>query len=185
MNTSRRARERGVSLVESLVGLALVAAGLRMALPALQDFLQATAVNAATEEVLAEVRQARTEALMRNRRVTMCKSADGSRCTAAGGWEQGWIMFHDENNNGLRDEGEEAIARHGPLAPTLRVTGNTPVSRYVSYSAIGTTRLVGGGFQAGTLTVCSTSAGAAQARQVVFNAVGRPRMQKATVTSCL
>lgn len=167
------------------MGLVLVATGLRLALPGMLDFMQATAVNAATEEVLADLRQARSEALKRNRRVTICKSADGSSCSTAGGWQQGWIMFHDENNNGVRDAGEEAIAQHGPLAANLRVTGNTPVSRYVSYSAVGSTRLVGGGFQAGTLTLCSTSAGPTAAREIIVNAVGRPRMQKATVASCV
>jgi type IV fimbrial biogenesis protein FimT len=185
MESLRRTRERGTSLIEAMVGLTLIAGGLRMALPGVQDIVRTSALNAAAEEVLADVRQARAEALMRNRRVTMCKSAQGGSCSAEGGWEQGWIMFHDENNNGEREGAEQVIAHHAPLASHLRVTGNTPVARYVSYTAIGTTRLIGGGFQAGTLTVCSTAGGPAAARQIVLNALGRPRVQKATVASCV
>ena len=167
------------------MGLAVAVGGLRMALPSLQDMVQASALNAVAGEVLADLHRARTEALVRNHRVTLCKSSDGENCSAAGGWEQGWVMFHDDNGNGLREAGEQAIARHGPLPAYLRLSGNTPVVRYVSYSAIGTTRLIGGGFQAGTLTLCSTSGAPAPARQIVLNAIGRPRVQKTTIPSCL
>lgn len=180
-----RARERGTSLIQAVVGLAIAAGGLRLALPGLQEIVQSAALNAAAEDVLTDLRRARSEALKRNRRVTMCKSADGQSCSAAGGWEQGWIMFHDENGNGLRDAGEETISRHEPLAIHLRLAGNTPVMRYVSYSAVGATRLTGGGFQAGTLTLCSTSGEPGAARQIILNALGRPRVQKATVPSCV
>ena len=185
MEPSRRSRQSGTSLIQALVGLAIATGTLRLALPGVQEIVQASALRAAAEDVMADLRRARAEALARNRRVTMCKSADGASCSAAGGWEQGWLLFHDENGNGRREAGEEAISHHEPLASHLRLTGNTPLARYVSYSAVGATRLVGGGFQAGTLTLCSTSAKPAAARQVILNAVGRPRVQQATVASCV
>lgn len=185
MEPSRRPRQRGTSLTQAVVGLAIATGTLRLALPGLQDIVQAVALRAAAEDVVADLRRARAEALVRHRRVTMCKSADGENCSAAGGWEQGWLLFHDENGNGRREAGEQAIAHHEPLAVHLRLTGNTPVARYVSYSALGATKLIGGGFQAGTLTLCSTSAQPAAARRIVLNAVGRPRVQQATVPSCV
>jgi len=185
MEPSRRSRQCGTTLTQAVVGLAIVTGALRLGLPGVQDILQAAALRAAAEDVLADLRRARAEALVRNRRVTMCKSADGESCSTAGGWEQGWLLFHDENGNGRREAGEEAIGRHEALAFHLRLTGNTPVARYVSYSAVGATRLVGGGFQAGTLTLCSTTAQPAAARQIILNAVGRPRVQQATVPSCV
>lgn len=168
-----------------MVGLAIAAGALRMALPSVQDMVQTAALNGAADDILSDLRQARTEALARNRRVTMCKSSDGSSCSSSGGWEQGWLMFHDENNNGLRDPGEEAIAHHPLVAAHVRITGNTPVAHYVSYGPVGASRLVSGGFQAGTLTVCSLSVSPTASRQIVLNAVGRPRAQKATVASCV
>ena len=42
----------------------------------------------------------------------------------------------------------------------------------------GATKLVGGGFQAGTLTLCRQSGRAGEGRQIILNAVGRPRVQK-------
>lgn len=173
-----------MTLIELVIGLALLTLALRLAIPAVQDMVRTSALNAAAEEFFSDVHRARAEALARNRRVTICKSQEGTRCSASGGWQQGWILFHDENGNGARESTEEVIARHAPLAYQLRVTGNGPVERYVSYSAIGITRLTGGGFQAGTLTVCIASAAPSSGRQIVLNALGRPRMQKATLAAC-
>ena len=65
-----------------------------------------------------------------------------------------------------------------------RIQGNQPVAKYVSYDATGGTKTVSGAFQAGTLTVCHTSAGRVEARQIVINASGRPRVQKVQLSSC-
>ena len=66
----------------------------------------------------------------------------------------------------------------------ILLRGNQSVASYVSYTALGATRLKGGGFQAGTLTVCRRSGVPTPARQVILNALGRPRVQRATVASC-
>jgi type IV fimbrial biogenesis protein FimT len=71
-----------------------------------------------------------------------------------------------------------------PLSSSMRLTGNQNVARYVSFTPTGSTRLIGGGFQAGTLTACRLSPFGGEARQIVLNAVGRPRVQKSAVSSC-
>jgi type IV fimbrial biogenesis protein FimT len=184
MKHGRLCPQRGLSLIESVVALGIAAGALGAALPAMQDFVQAASLSAASDELLADFQLARSEALKRNRRVALCKSADSLRCTAAGGWEQGWIVFHDENNNGRADAGEEVIRRRESLRGDLRARGNQPVADYVSYTALGVTKSRNGAFQAGTLTVCRVSALPGEGRQLIVNAVGRPRIQRATVASC-
>jgi type IV fimbrial biogenesis protein FimT len=184
MDRARRWLQQGLSLVETVVTLGVLAATLQLAAPALGDMLQNAALTAASQDLLMDLHLARSEALKRNRRVAICKSFNGVQCASAGGWEQGWIVFHDENNSGTIDPGEEVIARHEPLKSMLRARGNQSVANYVSYSPIGTTRLTTGAFQAGTLTICRRSALATPAREVIVNSVGRPRLQKATVASC-
>jgi type IV fimbrial biogenesis protein FimT len=126
----------------------------------------------------------RSEAVRRNTRVAACKSADGETCATDGGWEQGLIIFHDVNNSAQREPGEEVLRREGALPPGFVLTGNQSVSDYVSYGPTGQTRMESGAFQAGTLTLCRRSANPAEARQVVINAGGRPRTQRATVPAC-
>lgn len=184
MATRTVARQRGLSIIEMLVAIGIVAGALRLAVPALQDMVQAARLAAAADEILADLHLARMEAQKRNRRVALCKSADGRHCSPAGGWDQGWIVFHDENNNGLPDAGEEIIARHEALPASLRLVGNSPVARYISYSALGASKFVSGGFQAGTLTLCRRSDAPTPSRQIILNSVGRPRVQKVTAAAC-
>jgi len=184
MPHARRSRQRGLSLIESVVSLGVLLGALQVAVPLIGDMVEAAALRTAAEDLLLDLHLARMEALKRNRRVALCKSADGLQCTRSGGWEQGWIVFHDENNDGTLGDGEDRIAHHEALKPWLRLRGNTPVANYVSYTPLGSTRFVGGGFQAGTLTLCRRSIAATESREVILNAVGRPRVQKGTVADC-
>jgi type IV fimbrial biogenesis protein FimT len=179
-----RRPQLGITITELVVGLALVAVILSLSVPALAGLVQASELSAATGELLADLQLARAEALKRNRRVALCKSADAVRCTEQGGWEQGWIVFDDENRDGERGDDEEVLARRAALPPAMRMLGNQPVAGYISYTALGASKLTGGGFQAGTLTICRRSGQPTAARQVILNSVGRPRVQKATVARC-
>ncbi|HET8745717.1 MAG TPA: GspH/FimT family pseudopilin [Ramlibacter sp.] len=176
--------QRGATLIELMAALAIVAVLLAAGAPGLGEFVEGARLSGAASELLADLHLARAEALRRNRRVTLCKSLDGEQCTANGAWDQGWIVYHDENGNGALDEGEEVLARHAALAWSLRLTGNQPVARYISYTPLGASRLAGGGFQAGTLTLCRRSGAPTVARQVILNSFGRPRVQRAPVASC-
>lgn len=184
MHPSSPTAQRGASLLECVAALSVAAAALHFALPPLQDMVQSASLSAAAQDLLGDLYRARSEALKRNRRVALCKSAGGAACSPEGGWEQGWILFHDENGNGAVDADEEVISRREPLPSYLRARGNHHVASYVSYTPLGATKLLTGGFQAGTLTVCRISDGPTQARQVILNAVGRPRIQRANVANC-
>jgi type IV fimbrial biogenesis protein FimT len=177
--------QTGFSLIEIVATTGIMATALLVAMPGLSDLGRSSVLDAAAQELQLALHLARSEAIKRHRRVTLCKSADGLHCAQAAGWEQGWILFHDANGNGALDQGEERIARHEALQGQLLLRGNQPVADYISFTGLGATRLVTGGFQAGTLTLCRSSAGATAARQVILNSVGRPRLQNATVTSCV
>lgn len=174
----------GFTLVELLMTLAVMAILVTFAVPSFSAMLGSSKLTAASNTLLSSMHLARSEAIKRNSRVALCKTADGVSCAFAGGWEQGWIVFHDNNNSGDRDSGEPIIQRIQPLTGGLRLTGNSNVANYVSFLSTGATKMVAGGFQAGTLTVCNQSATRSEARQIVLNAVGRPRIQRAAVSSC-
>jgi type IV fimbrial biogenesis protein FimT len=178
-------RCRGMTLVEMLVTLCVAAVLLAGAVTALNQIGLSMKLSAFSNAFVSQLNLARSEAIKRNSRVVMCKSSDGVQCATGGGWEQGWVVFHDANNNGIREPHETLIRRGEPLPEGYRVAGNQSVARYVSFSPFGGTRLTTGAFQAGTITLCRVSHSASEARQVVINSVGRPRIQKATLTDCL
>lgn len=167
-----------------MVVLAVLASLVYAALPAVQGMVHSAGLAAAARDMLSDLQQARSEALRRNRRVAMCKSADGVQCAASGGWEQGWILFHDENGNGAVDDGDDIVARREALPAGFRLTGNQPVATYVSYTPVGASKLTSGGFQAGTMTLCRLSGVPAEGREIILNALGRPRVQRSTVDVC-
>jgi len=177
-------RMRGFTLIELLVVMAIVGILAGTAVPSMRTLIRSVQLSTASNDLLAGILMARSEAIKRNARVAICKSADGATCAATGGWQQGWMVFHDANNNGAHEDGEAIVQRQQALSEDLRVTGNLTVARYVSYAPNGTTRLIGGGFQAGTITVCNQSAEAGAARQIILNSNGRPRVQKTSVGYC-
>jgi type IV fimbrial biogenesis protein FimT len=177
-------RRRGFTLIELMIVIAVASVLLGFGIPSMTALLNSNKLTAASNALLSSMRLARSEAFKRNSRVVLCKSGDGLSCTHAGGWEQGWIVFHDADGNGEHDGNEVIIERGNPLPDSLRLTGNSTVAKYLSFVATGSARMAGGGFQAGTVTVCNVSASGTEARQIVLNAVGRPRVQRVAVASC-
>lgn len=175
---------RGHSLIELLTVVCLMGVLAVVAAPAMSSMMGSIQLTSTTNGLFSHILLARSEAIKRNSRVALCKSSDGISCAASGGWEQGWIVFHDANNNGTREDAEPIMQRELALPASLRLTGNLNVAHYVSFASTGAAKLVGGGFQAGTLTVCQYSAGGNMARQIVLNAAGRPRVQKGSAVSC-
>ncbi len=173
-----------MTLVELLLVLAMTTVLVTVAAPSFSSMLGSSKLTAASNALLSSMHLARSEAIKRGSRVALCKSASGVSCTPGGGWEQGWIVFHDSNNNGERDAGETIIEQTHPLPGALRLTGNATVAKYVSFLSTGATKTVGGGFQAGTLTVCSQAGARGEARQIILNAVGRPRVQRISAAVC-
>lgn len=176
--------QSGFTLIEALVALAIVAVLSALAVPSLASFGERMNLGTFTDDVLAHLHLARGEAIKRRGRVALCKSADGETCAGAGGWEQGWIVFHDADNNGMRTDGELVVERMGALPAGWRLTGNSSLARYISYHPSGTTRYVSGAFQAGTLTLCRQSAWPTHGVQIVLNAAGRPRTNKVMLPAC-
>jgi len=182
---AQRQRMRGVTLTELLTTIAILSVLLTGAATAWNKVGASMRLSSYSNVFVSQLNLARSESIKRNGRVVMCKSGDGASCAASGGWEQGWMVFHDANNNGLREPGEALIRRGEALPAGYRILGNEMVARYVSFSPYGGTRLASGAFQAGTITVCKKSEGPSEGRQVVINSIGRPRVQRANVNLCL
>jgi len=179
-----RRHARGVTLVELVVCLAVIGVLAAGALQFSPPIVTNIRLTSASNGFLAHLALVRSEAIKRNASAALCKSADGEHCALTGGWEQGWIAFHDANDNGLHEAGEAVILRAQPLARGLRFSGNGTMARYVSFGASGRTQATNGAFQAGTLTVCQVSTQTNEARQIVINATGRARVRRAVLPRC-
>jgi type IV fimbrial biogenesis protein FimT len=120
---------------------------------------------------------ARSEAIKHGYRVNLCKSSDKRLCTDDGGWEQGWLLFVDENHSGQVDDDESVLHREGPAGNEITMRGNRPVEDYVSFTSLGHARLLSGALQMGTFVLCKPGQ---NALQVVLANSGRARIDRTT-----
>ena len=169
----------GFTLLEALVVLALLATLVALAAPSLAGLRQKHQMQSQAEQMLGSLMLARSEALQRQQRVTLCVLGLGGGCATEGSWAQGWLVFVDGNDNAVRDSTETVLLVHAALPPFLKFQGNATVNRYVSYGPEGRSQSISGGFQAGTLTLCAPGQNATW--RLVINAVGKPRLESAVL----
>lgn len=177
-------KQCGATLLELIVALAVAAILLTIAVPAFSGLVHETRLRSASDALIASLHVARSEAIKRGQRVVLCPAPAGDACAATGGWHQGWLVFHDANNNAQRDAGESMVLVHPPLPAGMRVTSKGSTAGYISYTPAGDTQQVSGAWQAGTLTLCHVSASPDSARQVVIYRTGRPRTAKTSLATC-
>lgn len=171
--------ENGFTLIELMVAVAVLAVTLTIGVPSFRETIQTNRMATQANEFVAALALARSEAIKRGTRTTLCKSPDGSNCTNGGNWDQGWIVFVDGNNNATADDGTGSILKVYSSLGSSTLSGNTNVANYVSYISSGFTQLIGGGIQAGTFTLCPGTSGAT-GRSIVISATGRPTVSKVT-----
>ncbi len=188
-------KSSGYSLIETLFMLFVLAVLCTIGTASFQALQTRAQLQAASQALLSDVLSARTEALRRERRVTLCAAAIDagaqavlpSACAISGStaaWHQGWLMFEDTNNNGMWDDGESLLVQRARMNAKVSSTGNATVSRYVSFGASGRSLSLNGAFQAGTITFCERGANAKEGWLLVVNAVGRARLDKGQIAAC-
>lgn len=176
--------QSGATMLELMVVVAVSAILLGIGIPSFASFTSNSRLANATNSLVSSLHLARSEAIKRSARAVMCPSSTATTCAASGGWHQGWLLFHDANNNAVLDGGETVILTQAGMPEGFRLTGNTPVSRYISYTPSGATRQISGAFQAGTLTVCNDSGSSDEARKIIISSTGRPRVVRTTLAAC-
>ncbi|MEO7071778.1 MAG: GspH/FimT family pseudopilin [Rhodanobacter sp.] len=87
-------RQRGFTLLELLITVSVIAILMAIAVPSFRDVIRRNQVSSASNELLAGLSYARTEAITRGQLVSICPSADGAACSAGGkAYEPGWLVY--------------------------------------------------------------------------------------------
>lgn len=168
-------RARGFTLVELLIAIAVLAVFFGIAIPSYNEMVLGSKLRAYANELVAGAVLARSEAIKRNSVVRMCVSADGASCIA-GGWEQGWLVFHDANDNESIDVSETVLLRQKAATSGFKINATVASVRF---------QRTGVGSTAATLTVCrATPSVGGQERVVNITATGRASVSKTNAVSC-
>lgn len=167
MPTLRR-RYTGVTLIELLIVISIIAVLATIATPTLGNFRQAGASRSARSALAVAINQARISAATHRKTVVVCPSADQSSCDRSTRWQDGWLVYFDDNRDNQHDDNETVIAASQAQARGLAMLSSS--GRYrIRYQADGTSD--GSNL---TITVCDRR-GPAEARSLVINNSGRLR----------
>jgi type IV fimbrial biogenesis protein FimT len=165
-----------------MISIVVAAVLLALASPSFVEFTKNRRITAQANEFVSTLSLARSEALKRVSRVTVCASSNGTSCT--GGWNQGYLVFNDDNNNGSVDGGESILKVVSALAGANTLNGITgTVASYVSYVSSGHSKLTSGAFQSGSIALCDDR-GVSHGRAITVNVTGRVRVESTEPTSC-
>ncbi|WP_200843711.1 GspH/FimT family pseudopilin [Pantoea sp. 18069] len=133
--TLRMRRAAGLTLIEILVTLSIVAILTAIAVPSFKPMLDRWRVRQSEGAITDTIRLARSEAIKRGGNVVIQKMPDNTDgCTlapAAADWGCGWQVFVDSDANGSYSAGEEVLlsarvppgmaVTHGRSAATISV----------------------------------------------------------------
>lgn len=173
---SKPLAERGFSMVELMITIAIAAILLALAVPSFTSFLNSNRVTSQANELLANFQLARLESIRRGARVVVCGSANAAAatptCSTGTGWG-GWIVFVDANrNNTFATSDGDTLLSVNPLSG-VTATASSNVDAAVVFRPDGMARTTGGNLLLGKVSLCvATTTPLQNARDVTFTTGG-------------
>ena len=172
--TTTGTKQRGYTLVELLVSIGVLTILGAVAIPGMDNILKNNRRVTLTNEFISSLQVARSEAATRNQRVTVCASANGSTCSGATYWKNGWIIFNDADLNGAPGGDDELIIKH------VQGDGKVDVlpgdfSDAITYRPNGRAMAETIADNSGAFTFCDDR-GAKFARVLLIGSNGRPQL---------
>jgi type IV fimbrial biogenesis protein FimT len=113
-------KQRGFTLAELLVVVAIVAIMLSIGVPSYRYITASYRMSSEVNGLLGDLMYARSEAIKEGQFVTVCVTVNGKTCSGNTSWDRGWLVFSNPNNSSQ------------PPGPILRTqqsfTGTSPDS---------------------------------------------------------
>ena len=142
-------KPRGVTLPELLIVTAIVGLMTTLAVPSFQRLSKANAITSGVEMFMADLRYTRSESIRRGGGVVMCRSDAPEKASPTCGtgsklgWQSGWIIFHDLNNNSNKTAAETLLRVQAPFTAIDSIAEAGAANKF---EFLPTGRLKGGAF---------------------------------------
>ena len=161
-------KQRGFTLAELMITVAIASILLGVGLPSMRTFIQNGAVTSVTNELISTLSKAQNAAAnpaIPNNSACVCPSTNAATatpsCAATSNWESGWIAFNDANADCVIN-GTDTLVRVWDGAPfageiTVRtVSASINTSNRIIFNSGGQPLLADGTLQQGVFRVCDT-----------------------------
>ncbi|MEO5378649.1 MAG: GspH/FimT family pseudopilin [Magnetococcus sp. DMHC-6] len=172
--------KNGFTLIELIVVLSIAGILTGMGVPVLYDLIQNNRLISQVNNFVASLQYARSEAVRRGERVSLCPSLDLLTCSTGGGeWGEGWIVFADGHTPGTLDGDDELLRVNPPLSHDSFLKQNSVYTQYISFKATGFSQ--GNGGNSGGFRLCD-SRGVDKAYDILVNGAGRVRTRHPAIS---
>ena len=162
----------GFTLIELMVTIAIIGIVALFGIPAFGDFVLNNRIRGQTSDFVVQLTHARSEAMRTATRVTVCPGGE-SGCSG-GNWENGWVVFVDVSNIGVKDS-EEIVLGVGPSLDGGNTLRSTAFATYISFRHDGSSTSIAGSGLAGSFVLCDSRGYGDKARAIAVNASGRAK----------
>lgn len=160
---SRAKSQRGLTLFELLVSMAVFGLLTAIAVPSFETVSTNSSLATETNELMASLRQARSEAAKRGQNVTVCAAnAALTACSGNGNWGAGWLIV-DNAANVIRVR--EALTTNNASETSIIGAAGSIVFNRSGFST-----------NARTIKLCGRRNDARRARGVIISVDGRVRL---------
>ncbi|MGH8157925.1 MAG: GspH/FimT family pseudopilin [Rhodanobacter sp.] len=130
------ARQSGVTLIEQIMVLAIIAVLTGIAAPPLRQLLSRNQLQVAQTDFIAALQHTRGTAITSGKRTLFCPSSDGRRCSNETRWDGGWLIGHDADRDNQPDNGPLRTGRGYDKINILGDSGR-PLVRFQSDGSAG------------------------------------------------
>ncbi len=160
-------QSKGFTLVELILGVALLTILVTIGFPNFSSFIQRYSSQSAIGQFHKDLQLARSEAVSLGKRVTVCHLSSSGSCD--GNWLEGISVFVDDGDTiGALDSDELVLSQSNPLGSENSFQDSSRTR--ISFTSDGQAA----GFN-GTFVFCPSSGNALYARGVILSNTGRAR----------
>ena len=162
---------RGFTLLDSLLTVSVLGILAGLALPSFGDLIARWHRDSATRAFVGHLQLARATAIQSSKRVVVCNSDDGVRCTESSEaeWARGWLVFRDENANKAFDPTDTIIAVAGSQSGIASFRSSNHVRRF---------DFLPSGLMASGMSSMVVSPASGRPMRIIMNRVGRIRLSE-------
>lgn len=177
-----RLRQRGFTLVELMVTLALASVLMMIAVPNYISFSRNSQLSDVVSNFVAGFNAARSNAMRVGLNTLMVPQDTGV------GWSSGWMIFTDTNWDNAYTAGTDTLVAQHPAIParagiTVTVNGGLPNSlsaNYLLFNGSGFPKLQSGAFSNGSIVFNNVD----RSTTIIYSQAGRIRSCKTGSSDC-